>query len=56
MLGSGYLSFFNPDKLHVEFREGITSTEPILHRRYTLTHSDLTADLFFDSGIKICPR
>ncbi len=36
----------NPQKLHVEFRPGVTPTEPIMPRRYTLTHSDVTAELF----------
>jgi hypothetical protein len=36
----------NPEKLHVEFRPGVTEAEPIIPRRYTLTHSDITADLF----------
>jgi hypothetical protein len=36
----------NPEKLHVELRPGVTESEPIIPRRYTLTHSDITADLF----------
>ena len=36
----------DPDKLFVELRNGVTLTEPILGRKYTLTHSDITADLF----------
>ena len=36
----------DPNKLYVEFREGVTPISPIIPRRYTLTHSDLTADLF----------
>ena len=51
-IGSGYLSKFNPDKLHVEYREGVTYTEPINYRRYTLTHSDETADLFLTIGLR----
>ncbi|MBP1949340.1 staygreen family protein [Virgibacillus litoralis] len=46
------MSILNPDKLYVEFREGITATEPIIHRRYTLTHSDITADLFLTIGLR----
>ncbi|WP_430789714.1 staygreen family protein [Virgibacillus flavescens] len=46
------MSVFNPEKLYVEFREGITPTEPIIHRRYTLTHSDLTGDLFLTIGLR----
>lgn len=52
VLGSGCLSIFNPDKLYVEFRDGVTSTGPINLRRHTLTHSDITADLFLTIGLK----
>lgn len=44
------MSEFNPKKLSVEFREGVTATEPIISRRYTLTHSDITAELFLTIG------
>lgn len=37
---------FNPDKLNVEFRSGVTPTDPIIPRKYTLTHSDFTGELF----------
>lgn len=40
------MSRLNPEKLTVEYREGVTETEPIIPRRYTLTHSDITAELF----------
>ncbi|MDP4092108.1 MAG: staygreen family protein [Bacillota bacterium] len=40
----------NPEKLHVEFRPGVTPTEPIIPRRYTLTHSDVSAELFLTVG------
>jgi len=40
------MSRLDPEKLTVEFREGVMETEPIIPRRYTLTHSDITADLF----------
>lgn len=42
----------NPEKLYVEFRPGVTPTEPILSRRYTLTHSDITANLFLTVGLE----
>lgn len=45
------MSRLNPEKLSVEFREGITTTEPIIPRRYTLTHSDITAELFLTIGL-----
>lgn len=46
------MSRLNPKKLSVEFREGVTITEPIIPRHYTLTHSDLTAELFLTIGIE----
>lgn len=44
------MSRLNPEKLTVEFREGVTTTEPIIPRLYTLTHSDTTAELFLVIG------
>lgn len=35
-----------PDKLHVERGPQVTMTEPVIGRKYTLTHLDQTADLF----------
>jgi hypothetical protein len=40
----------NPSKLHVTFREGTSLRDPNLPRRYTLTHSDSTGDLFLTIG------
>lgn len=45
------MSKLNPEKLSVEFRQGVTPTEPIMPRRYTLTHSDITAELFLTIGL-----
>lgn len=45
------MSKLNPEKLSVEFRQGVTSTKPIIPRRYTLTHSDITAELFLTIGL-----
>ncbi|TMW71207.1 staygreen family protein [Alteribacter natronophilus] len=42
----------DPEKLYVEFRSGVTTAEPVLGRKYTLTHSDLTAELFLTIGLK----
>ncbi|MDF2534701.1 MAG: hypothetical protein K0R18_858 [Bacillales bacterium] len=42
---------FNPDKLIVEYRCGVTTVEPVIPRRYTLTHSDITANLFLTIGL-----
>lgn len=46
------LTRLNPDKLNVEFRPGVTPTEPVIGRKYTLTHSDITADLFLTIGLQ----
>jgi len=45
------MSKLNPEKLSVEFGQGVTPTEPIIPRRYTLTHSDITAELFLTIGL-----
>lgn len=42
----------NPEKLNVEFRNGVTATSPVIGRKYTLTHSDVTADLFLTIGLE----
>jgi hypothetical protein len=39
-----------PEKLSVELRAGVTPTEPITPRRYTLTHNDITAELYLTIG------
>jgi len=41
----------NPEKLHVEYRN-VTATKPIIGRKYTLTHSDKTAELFLTIGLE----
>lgn len=41
----------NPNKLYVEYRDGTTKKNPILNRKYTLTHSDETGDLFLTIGL-----
>lgn len=40
------LTRLNPDKLHVTIIPPTTTETPIIPRCYTLTHSDLTGDLF----------
>ncbi|MGG5463273.1 staygreen family protein [Clostridium sp. B9] len=37
---------FNPRRLSVEFRTGITDEKPVEGRKYTLTHCDETGELF----------
>ena len=41
---------FDAAKLHVTFGAGCTTTAPLVSRRYTLTHSDRTGDLFLAIG------
>ncbi|MGH4140505.1 staygreen family protein [Clostridium sp.] len=36
----------NPQSLSVNFGIGANKTEPIIPRKYTLTHSDITGELF----------
>lgn len=48
----GSLNKFHPERLTVEYRDGVTATEPILSRKYTLTHSDDSAELFLTIGTK----
>ena len=50
MVGGDIMSNFTPEKLSVEFRNGMTPTGPLLPRHYTLTHSDTTAELFLTIG------
>jgi hypothetical protein len=44
------MSRLNPDKLHVRLRHGAVPADLQMPRRYTLTHSDLTGDLFLVIG------
>ncbi len=44
------MSDLQPEKLHVTFQAGTSVGEFSLPRRYTLTHSDLTGDLFLTIG------
>ncbi len=43
---------FEPAKLTVTFGSGVTRTDPILERRYTLAHSDKTAELFLTVSLQ----
>jgi hypothetical protein len=40
----------NREKLHVNYVPGVGPTDPVSPRRYTLTHSDSTAELFLTIG------
>lgn len=44
------MSRLRPDKLHVTYLDGVTALGPITPRRYTLTHSDATGDLYLAIG------
>jgi hypothetical protein len=44
------MSRLKPEKLHVLFAEGFTRDGPLSPRRYTLTHSDRTGELFLSIG------
>jgi magnesium dechelatase len=44
------MSDLNPEKLHVTFHAGTSAEELRLPRRYTLTHSDFSGDLFLSIG------
>lgn len=44
------MSKLDPKKLSVTVQDGVTEVDPIIPRRYTLTHSDITGDLFLDIG------
>lgn len=41
---------FNPERLSVEYRDGVTATDPVITRHHTLTHSDDTGELFLTIG------
>ncbi|OYO87577.1 hypothetical protein CG709_14125, partial [Lachnotalea glycerini] len=42
----------DPKKLTVEFSPDVTKTEPIIGRKYTVTHSDQTAELYLSIGLE----
>jgi hypothetical protein len=44
------MTHLDPVKLHVSFVDGIRTDDPITPRAYTLTHSDMTGDLFLTIG------
>lgn len=44
------MSEFNPDMLSTYFRQGVSGYSPVEGRKYTLTHSDETAELFLVVG------
>ncbi|MFX0082610.1 MAG: staygreen family protein [Candidatus Hodarchaeota archaeon] len=44
------MSVFASEKLHVEYQDSIKSSKSIMPRKYTLTHSDSTGNLFLTVG------
>ena len=44
------MSRLRPEKLHVRLADGILADGPVTPRRYTLTHSDTTGELFLTVG------
>jgi hypothetical protein len=48
------MSELHPEKLHVTFHQGTIASALSLPRRYTLTHSDATGDLFLSFPRESC--
>lgn len=44
------MSEFDPKKLHTKFSPCLPSLKSVIPRKYTLTHSDFTGDLFLSVG------
>lgn len=44
------MSRLRPEKLHVKYLKDVNPKGPTVPRRYTLTHSDSTGDLFLSVG------
>ena len=51
MLGDYSMKKINPNKVSTEYLPGVTKTSPVNGRKYTMTHSDTTADLFVAIGL-----
>lgn len=43
---------FDASKVRAEFRDGVTKDQPIRGRKYTMTHSDDTGELFVTIGTR----
>ena len=50
VIGVNGISKFIPKRPPVEYRNGVSTTEPIIPRNHTLTHSDLTGEIFLTIG------
>ncbi|MFX1438163.1 MAG: staygreen family protein [Promethearchaeota archaeon] len=44
------MSDLNPEKLHITYKDSVNEDKLILPRKYTLTHSDSTGELFLTIG------
>ena len=53
MVQRSNMTHLNPNLLHVEFIDGVNETSPPSPRVYTLTHSDLTGELYLTIGKEI---
>lgn len=42
----------NPDKVYAEYRDDIDKASPVKERKYTVTHSDTTGNLFVTIGLE----
>jgi hypothetical protein len=47
------MAYLNPNLLHIQFINGAKETGPLSPRAYTLTHSDMTGELFLTIGKEI---
>jgi hypothetical protein len=47
------MTSLKPNMLHVKFMDGVNETGPMTTRKYTLTHSDSTGELFLTIGKEI---
>ena len=45
------MSDLNPEKLHVNYKDSVDPYKLTIPRKYTLTHSDSTGDLFLTIGL-----
>jgi hypothetical protein len=50
------MSALKPEKLHITYQTGTFPDALVLPRRYTLTHSDLTGELFLTVGAEYDKR
>ena len=44
------MKILDPKRVFVQYRDNMQPNEPIIHRKYTITHSDTTGELFVFIG------